>query len=314
MADPVTINRSLAQPTLGSDVGAWNVPLNGNFGLLDTIVGGVTTISTTGGNTTLNAAQLQGGTISVTGALASNAGLIFPAVQGWWSIENLTTGASVLFVSAGAGTEIICLPPGEITDIQINGNNARFRNLGRIGSYWDYAGAAVPAWVTQCSKPPYLNCDGSAYNTTTYPALAAILATSVLPDIRGTTRYTLNQGTNRVTAGGSGIDGNTRFTIGGDQLMQGHTHGVIGATGSENANHTHNLNGGVPFSVGQGSVGNGNASPGASGPPVTISSVTGIESAVHQHAINFSSQTAGSGIFQNMPPVTISGICMIRAG
>lgn len=314
MADPVTPNRGLAVPTRGSDVGTWDVPVNGNMAIIDTIVGGIASIATTGGNTTLSPAQYQGGTISVTGALVSNAGLIFPAVQGWWSIENLTTGASVLFVSAGNGAEIICLPPGEITDIQINGNVARFRNLGRVGSYMDYAGSAVPTWISQCSKPPYLNCDASVFSSATYPALFAILGTTTLPDIRGTTRYTLNQGTGRVTSGGSGVDGNTRFIIGGDQLMQGHVHNVNGGTGNDSPDHVHTLNGGASFTVGSTSIGNGNASPGAAGPPVLISGVSSGASARHSHAFNVNSAQAGSGVFQNMPPVTISGICMIRAG
>lgn len=217
MVDAVTVNRSLVVQATGANVGTWGTVSNGNYNLLDTIVGGLTSISTTGGSTTLNAAQLACGTISVSGALSSNAQLYFPSVQGWWSIENLTTGSFVLQVcAAGASaTQIIAVPPGEITDIQINGTVAKFRNLGRVGVYEDIADATVPAWITSCTVPPYLNCDGTTFSAATYPYLNTKLGGNTLPDLRGGSRATLNQGTGRITTAGSGVDGNTRFSRGG---------------------------------------------------------------------------------------------------
>ena len=40
-------------------------------------------------------------------------------------------------------------------------------------------------WPTSSPPSGYLLCDGSAYNTTTYSALFAVLGTGTLPDFRG---------------------------------------------------------------------------------------------------------------------------------
>lgn len=313
MADPVTVNRNFAQPTRGSDVGTWDLPLNGNFGLLDTIVGGVTSISTTGGSNILTPSQLAGGTILVTGALTAVASLNFPSgLQGWWSIYNSTTGAFNLIVSAGSAIEFICVPQGQIIDIQVNGNSVKFRNLGIVGTYVDYAGTAVPPWVAGCTIPPFILCNGGAFSAATYPYLAALIGTNV-PDLRGRARYALNGGTNRVTAGGSGIDGNTLFSGGGNEVLQSHAHIVSGNTDVDSPDHAHNFTGGGAVTVGASSVGNGNASPGAAGPAISIGPFTLGANVRHTHAISLTSGTTGAGGSQNMPPAIISGITMIRA-
>jgi hypothetical protein len=314
MADPVTVNRGLAQPLRGNDPGTWDVPVNGNFGLLDTIVGGIAFIATTGGATTLSPAQLACGTISISGNLSSLANIVFPAVQGWWSIENLTTGSPSVFIQAGSVTQQICVPPGEITDIQVNGNVVKFRNLGRIGSFVDYAGTSIPSWVANCTIPPYLNCDGSVFSGGTYPYLAGLIGTT-LPDLRGRSRAYLNQGTNRITTAGSGIDGNTILSGGGQQsiaLIQAHLPTGAFPVAVTDLGHFHVLNGGAGFTVGTSSVGNGNAAPGAAGPAASISpqtdtKPTGITASV---TLNGGAQSA----FTNMGPTAISGITMIRAG
>lgn len=214
MSDPTTTNRSLAVPVHASDVDTWDQPLNSNFGKLDTIVGGVASISTTGGVTGLNAAQLANGTISISGALASTVTIAFPVVQGWWTIENLTTGNFALVVGT-TGAEIIAIPQGGLFDIQINGGAARFRNLPMVGSYMDIASASMPLWIQNCTKPPYLLCDGSTFSAVTYPALATFLGGTTLPDFRGRAPYYLNLGSGRLTSAGAGIDGNTVFASGG---------------------------------------------------------------------------------------------------
>jgi hypothetical protein len=314
MVDPVTVNRGLAQPTRGSDVGTWDVPNNGNFGLLDTILGGVSSIAVSAGGNALTPTQLANGTLSITGTLSSPTSINFPAnIQGWWSIYNLTQGTFPLLVAAGTGTNVISVPPAEITDIQVNGNSVFFRNLGRIGSYLDYAGTAVPSWVSNCTVPPYLNCDGSTFSGGTYPYLVGILGGTTLPDLRGRARFYLNGGTGRITTAVSGINGDVVLSTGGDQNLFTHSHSVVGVSGADNQPHDH----GLPSVI----VGSGSAT-GTSGASFTTPSsainlntqVTGFPLQQHNHNINFASQTAGAGNSQNMPPTQISGICMIRAG
>jgi hypothetical protein len=314
MADPVTVNRGFAIQTTGSNVGGWGTVLNSDLNLLDTITGGVTSISTTGGSITLSAAQLAFGTISVSGALSSGAGLNFPAVQGWWSIENLTTGNFLLSVQSGASSEIIFIPQGEVIDVQVNTNVTRYRNLGRIGTYWDYAGVSVPGWVTGCTKPPYLLCDGSSFSAATYPYLTAIIGTNITPDLRGRSRAMLNQGTGRITAAGSGIDGNALFAAGGAQTATLGTtnlppytpsgtavvtgtarNGEVRALGSNALTPTPDGTGGVVPTIQNGTADGRGLTVNASGP------LTG------------NAQGGSSTPFSIMQPTTISGITMIRA-
>lgn len=196
----------------------WDTPLNNNSLLLDTIVGGITSIATTGGTTVLNAAQAACGTISLTGALGSSAVIAFPAVQGWWSIKNRTTNNNNfgVFAVCGAIANSIGIPPGEITDIQININTVEYRNLGRIGSYLDLAPGTVPPWMSLSTQPfPYLVCNGSSFDPAIYPVLADILGTATLPDFRGRAPYYLNSGTGRLTVAGAGINGDVPFSAGG---------------------------------------------------------------------------------------------------
>lgn len=214
MVDPVTTNRGFAQPTRGSDVGTWDLPMNGNTSLLDTILGGQGTVAAVdGGTVTLNAAQLAFGFIPITGAVSTTADIIFPAVAGWWSLYNITTGSGVLSILSTGSTESICIPQGQIVDIQVSGTTVRFRNLPPVGSFLDVCDATVPNWITGCTIPPYLNCNGTTFSGSTYPYLAAKLGSTTLPDLRGTARYALNQGTGRLTNAGSGLDGDTRFAI-----------------------------------------------------------------------------------------------------
>jgi hypothetical protein len=100
-----------------------------------------------------------------------------------------------------------------MTEILTDGVNARFRGLPPVGTYWDYGGSSVPAWVVACTIPPYLNCDGTAFSSVTYPNLANALGGTTLPDARGGTRFALNQGTGRLSGA---IDGNAFLNRGGN--------------------------------------------------------------------------------------------------
>jgi len=139
-----------------------------------------------------------------------------------------------------------------------DGNNFKFLGLGRVGTYWDYAGSSVPAWVSGCTTPPYLNCDGTTFSSATYPQLTVILGGTTLPDSKGRARFTLNQGSGRITSSG-GIDGNTAYASGGVQTNTlsatnlpslAHTHQIAQLTGASWANFTNSQDPGgtsVPF-------------------------------------------------------------------
>lgn len=223
MADPTTVNIALAVPLHGSNVDTWDVPLNADFTAIDGFFGGVQTVSVSNAPVTLTSptgtvtpsagpSQSQNSVLVFTGTLTANVQVTLP-LPGPIIVTNLTTGAFVLsFRAAGAG-EIIAIDQGISQRIYNDGTNVRFVDLPPIGSYLDIAQSTVPAWITTCTKPPFLLCNGGTFSAVTYPYLNTKLGGNTLPDLRGVSRYTLNQGTSRLTTAGSGLDGDTLFSI-----------------------------------------------------------------------------------------------------
>lgn len=310
MSDPVTTNIQLAVPTRGSDVGTWDVPVNGDMTILDACFGSVTTKSLSNVSPVLlSVSEAQANVIRLTGALSANIAVQIPntpvTIVKSWTIENLCTGAFYVTLGNQSGGQVVGLPPGEAVDVYSDGTDIKYRNLGRIGSYMDLATSSIPSWITASSVPPYLACEGATYSSATYPILYSILGTTTLPDSRGRNRASLNAGTNRITTAVSGIDGNTRFSGGGVEgvtldtsMIPAHNH----PASVTDPGHTHNVIGG-PNSAG--------------GVYVTVLSTTGIAQLLTDRqstGITVStSNTGGGAVHQNMPPTYIGGITMIRA-
>ncbi len=314
MVDPVTPNTGLAVPIRGSDVGTWDTPVNGDFTLIDSMLGGVTTVALSSTSVTLAASQAQNSIIRLTGSLLANVTITLPSIYKFWTIDNQLTNSPTTFgvsLVSTSGTNQIGLPPGT-QDVFYDGTTVNYRNLGRIGEYWDYAANAVPAWVNLSTKPPYLYCNGTAFSSASYPILANLLGTAVLPDGRGRSRAAFNDGTARLNAA-NGVDGNTVLAGGGGDTAAltsptqlpahnhtinegaGHQHLQSGFTGTTAATfNISGLSGGVvPNVVYQGSAGLTN----------TGLSATGL-------VIN----NTGSGVgHPNVQPTYIGGITLIRA-
>lgn len=192
-------------PTRGSDAGTWDIPLNGNSSAIDGYVGGVQLISVSGSPITLTApsgaptpsggpTQAQNAILSFTGALTTNVQVTLP-LPGSYIVENLTTGNFVVTFAAANSGQVIAVEQGQYQRIYNNGTNVKFSGLKAIGEISIWAGlSAMPAWVGACSVPPYLLCDGSIHNFSTYPYLGARLqgafggngiTTFGVPDLRG---------------------------------------------------------------------------------------------------------------------------------
>lgn len=299
MVSAFSPNIQLEEPARGDYVGTWDTPVNANMTLLDLVAGAITTINGSAGSVTLSAAQFQSKTITFNSTLLASITVTFPtSFKKSYEIQNLCTGSSAFVITlqtTGAGGQSVCCPPGEIVDVLNDGTNIKFKNLGRVGEYMDIAGTAMPNWITGCTVPPYLNCDGSVFSSATYPALAARLGGTTLPDSRGRARYALDQGVNRVSSAGSGIAGNTFLAGGGSEFTQSHNHGVNDPT------HVHAFT--AVQQAGSGLVSGGTGSPINPTTQNTAAAFTGI-------TLN----PYGSGNSQNMPPVYIGGLTLIRAG
>lgn len=296
MVSTFTPNVQLEEPARGDDVGVWDTPVNSNMTLLDLLSGGIATIPLNNANVTLSAGQFRSKTLTFNSTLTGSVVITFPtSFTKSYEIQHLCTGSSaftITLATTAAGGQVIAVPPGEIVDCLNDGTNIKFKNMGRIGEYWDYAAAAPPIWVAACTIPPYLNCDGSAFSAATYPVLRSILGGTTLPDTRGRSRFALDQGTGRNI---NVIQGNTIFTGGGDQFTQNHIHGTTEVPHVHAFTAVQNTAGGL-VSGGTGSPLNPIASN-------TAGAVTGL-------TIN----AYGSGGSQNLPPLVVSGIMLIRAG
>lgn len=314
-----TTAKGLYQVANSSYVGTWDVPENANWGVVDASLGQITTIQLNNSPVTLTAAQTQSAQIVFSssaapgGNLAGSVVVTFPVVApantpvtGPYIIQNLCGNSSLYTITLQttvAGSQAIACKPGEPFDIINDGANLKFKNMGHIGSYWDYAGSSVPNWVTACTIPPYLNCDGTSFSSATYPTLTSIIGT-LLPDSKGSFRTTLNQGSGRITSS-AGLDGNTLFARGGNMLTltSSYISQISNGNGMTDPGHAHtifmqrtNVNaGGVTGADALVAPGSGNFS----GP--TLTALTSI--------------TIGSSIPTPlpMPPSYVGGITMIRA-
>lgn len=309
----------LSEVANSSFVGTWDVPTNNNWIIADTVMGGVATIALNNSPVTLTVTQLQCSQIIFNSTLTGSVAITFPlgnpssspvsAVTKPYIIQNLCTGTSAFIITLQttvAGGQVVACKPGDPFDVINDGTNIKFKNLGHVGSYWDYAGSSVPSWVTGCTVPPYLNCDGTSFSSATYPALATILGGTTLPDSRGRFRAALNQGQSRITSGSStgGLDGNTAYSGGGSQTTTlssqnvppvpitdpGHTHTISSATAVLRL-------AGVSLAI----AGAGNTT------------TTDLTNAINTAVTNITAGSATPTNFSNIPPAYIGGLTMIRS-
>ena len=306
MVDP-TPNKFLREPANGSNLNVWDVPVNGNTTIIDNSFGGNAYVQLTNAPVSLSSGQYQNVFLTFYGANTVPIDVTIPHVGSFYKVQNLTTNASnYVRITTGTG-QIVGIPPGENTEIFVDTASSapgvKYCSLDAVGTYWDYAGSSVPGWVDACTVPPYLNCDGTAFSSATYPILATILGGVTLPDSRGRYRASLNQGQSRITSGSStgGVDANTLFASGGAQTT---------TLSSQNAppilitdpGHTHSLNfnpfSGKNFGADPTNILNSILSSGYT----TNSNVTGI-SAGNATPTNFS----------NLPPTYVGGITMVRS-
>lgn len=198
--------------------------MNANSSSLDGYMGGIQTVSVTNINVTLTAPpgaitpatgpnQSQNAALKFTGAMSGNVQITLP-LPGPMIIHNLTTGAFVLSFRAVAAGQIIAIEQGSVQRIYNDGTNVYFVDLPTVGTYLDICDATVPAWITACTVPPYLLCNGTTFSAVTYPYLNSKLGGTTLPDARGRTRAMLNLGTARLQAA-TGVDGNVNYSGGG---------------------------------------------------------------------------------------------------
>ena len=105
---PTTANKGYSVPTTGTESGTWGADLNANtFSVIDTNLGGVTSITLSNAPVTLNAAQAQNLILRLTGTLTANVQVTTPCI-GVTMVENATTGAFNVTLAGTIGTPVFC--------------------------------------------------------------------------------------------------------------------------------------------------------------------------------------------------------------
>lgn len=125
-----TTNKSLNQPAYDSP--NWDVPLNANFGFIDSALGSTTAISVAGvpaAPVVLTSTQYVAASLSFTGLLGNNVTYQVPSgVGGSWAVFNGTTGAFTLTIdNVAVGTSVV-VPQGQSRIVFSDGTNIKFSN------------------------------------------------------------------------------------------------------------------------------------------------------------------------------------------
>jgi microcystin-dependent protein len=315
---PTTANGGLIIPNTGDLPGTWGSnAISPDLVAIDGLFGGTTVISASNAPIVLTSpagltptpgagpTQAQNAILEFTGALTANVQVTLP-LPGYYIINNQTTGAFVLSFRAIGSGQVIAVDQQDDVHIYNNGTNVRFVNLGRIGETAMWAGqTAIPAWVAACTIPPYVLCDGSVYNFSTYPSLGAKLlgqfggngiTTFGVPDSRGRIELPYDGTGARITSAVSGINGQTIGASGGDQNTQSHTHTFAGTASGQ----TFAVSGNLAV------VNFGSSGPGGSW-------INSLNNAATSAPVGTNS-TFGADASQNVQPSQVTGIMVIRAG
>lgn len=342
MAEPTTSNLGLIIPSTGDLVGQWGpLALNPDFAAIDGLLGAVTTIGLSSSNVTLTSSgasitpapgpyQANTAILRCTGAISTNLTVTLP-LPGIITIENLTTGPyTVSFAAASAG-QVISTPQGSIVNVYNDGTNVRFVSgiADTPGKQEFWAGlSAIPSWVTACTVQPYLVCDGTVYNFSTYPYLGARLGgnfggngitTFGVPDLRGRVPLAYDGTGSRITPGISGIYGQTLGSAADNQgitLSSGQIP-TITVAGSNNivVTPTGSSYYGIPVTITPANVSGASVAAGSNVvvPASSGASWAGVPSLSGYNSINATSNNTGGGVHSNVQPSQVAGIWVIKA-
>lgn len=116
---------NLTQPAFNSS--NWDVPLNANFGILDTALGGVTSLASTSGTVVLTSTQYRNAVLSIPASVTLSGNLTYripSGVIGTWVVSNLSTqGAFSITIDSAGGGVTFSVPPLSASYIFSDGTN-----------------------------------------------------------------------------------------------------------------------------------------------------------------------------------------------
>ena len=126
MVSTLTTNKGIEKPANGDYTNTWSTPMNADWDIVDTSLGGVTSLNATGasGTTVLTVTQYRPPLIKISGTLTANVTYQVPSgIGGFWFVQNATTGAFTVTLSSGGGGTSVNLPQGYNTPVTSDGTN-----------------------------------------------------------------------------------------------------------------------------------------------------------------------------------------------
>jgi hypothetical protein len=190
-----TPNKNIEQPDRGSFTNDWDLPVNADWGIIDTAFGGSVGIVVTGvsaGTYAFTLAQYTPPNIEFSGTLSGNLTYVVPlGVGGIWTIANNTSGAFTISIGVSGGGAVAVLQ-GFRTLINSDGSNVTLADTSApaqaqanaeafataadavvLSSAESFASAAA---ATAQSNAETFAANGSNINTGTVPAANLPLA------------------------------------------------------------------------------------------------------------------------------------------
>lgn len=161
MASP-TPNTGMTYPVRGGAVGVWDTPLDTNFDTIDAVLGGTVVVPAAGTGATLTQTQANNRRISITGVLAQNYLMSFPAIGGLWVVANNTTGSFTVTLNViGSIAIAITVNQGDSALVNSNGTDLFVSLAGGTWNGATFAGSdlAPASFSTDQNdySPPSLN-------------------------------------------------------------------------------------------------------------------------------------------------------------
>jgi len=120
-----TTNKSIEQPAHNAFVNTWDTPVNADWAIIDTALGGVTNLNATGlsGAVNLTLTQYQPLSIRVTGSPSGNLTYVVPAgIGGQWVFYNNAPGTFQVGIASASGGSTIVIPSGANAIVSCDGS------------------------------------------------------------------------------------------------------------------------------------------------------------------------------------------------
>lgn len=127
MASTATTTLRMELMATGENDTTWGTKINTNFQIMESAVSGTTSVSTTGGDTTLTNVdytndQAKKAVLDITGTLVSNAQIVIPNAAKVYRVLNRTSGAYTVGIKTSSGSAIL-ITQSTVAEVYCDGSN-----------------------------------------------------------------------------------------------------------------------------------------------------------------------------------------------